>query len=182
PVVNNQRQLSLITVEIPADAAVSRGYLPYTRANILKQAFKLYGQPYDWGGLHDSVDCSGFIMDIYRCFGLAMPRNSGQQAALPGPELRLESLSTDQRMNQLQQLAPGALLNLPGHVMMYLGETAGSPYIIHALSSYGLPEPTGSQLQKIYHLQVSVTDLMLQRANGQTFLEALTSAKQLELA
>lgn len=120
-------------------------------------------------------------MDVYRCFGLAMPRNSGEQAALPGPKFSLESMSTSEKINKLRQLPPGALLHLPGHVMMYLGENNGSLYIIHALSSYGLPDAEGN-IQKIYHLQVAVTDLLLLRANGQTFLDTLTSATQLELA
>lgn len=181
PVADRDHQLRFIEVAIPGTTEVNPGYLPYTRANILKQAFKLYGQPYDWGGLHQSVDCSGFIMDVYRCFGLAMPRNSGEQAALPGPKFSLESMSTSEKINKLRQLPPGALLHLPGHVMMYLGENNGSLYIIHALSSYGLPDAEGN-IQKIYHLQVAVTDLLLLRANGQTFLDTLTSATQLELA
>ena len=181
PVADSNQQLHFIAVPIPGTSKVNPGYLPYTRANVLKQAFKLYGQPYDWGGLHESVDCSGLVMDVYRCFGLAMPRNSGEQAALPGPKFQLESLDSNKKINKLRQLPPGALLHLPGHVMLYLGESNGSLYIIHALSSYGLPDTEG-KIQKIYHLRVSVTDLLLLRATGPTFLDTLTSATQLELA
>ncbi|MBU4387381.1 C40 family peptidase, partial [Candidatus Dependentiae bacterium] len=55
------------------------------RKNIKKIASEFLGMPYAWGGrtpysenscYQTSVDCSGFVNLLYRCCGLAIPRNS----------------------------------------------------------------------------------------------------------
>ncbi|HEY8462795.1 MAG TPA: SH3 domain-containing protein [Bacillota bacterium] len=180
PVLESKDRLVFKTVTVPVTATVTLGYLPYTRANILQQAFKMYGQPYDWGGRNGSIDCSAFIMNIFHCFGFKLPRNSNVQAELPGKTINLASLSSGEKMKQLRSLQPGATLYLKGHVMLFLGLNNGCPLIIHALSSYGVPDSLG-KIQKVYHLQVAVTDLFLLRASGQSFFEALTTAKTIEL-
>ena len=69
---------------IHGKADVSVGYLPYTRAHILRQAFKMLGENYGWGGQREGRDCSSFIMDIYNVFGIRSPRNADQQEKIPG--------------------------------------------------------------------------------------------------
>jgi hypothetical protein len=83
---------------IHGKADVSTGFLPYTRANILRQAFKMLGEDYGWGGLGEGRDCSSFIMDIYNVFGIWSPRNADQQERVPGRrsawrELRMRPLA-----------------------------------------------------------------------------------------
>ena len=56
--------------------AVSEGYLPLTTNNILKTAYSMLGDTYGWGGMLSSVDCSFYIRNIYRCFGLNIARNT----------------------------------------------------------------------------------------------------------
>ncbi|WP_399387467.1 NlpC/P60 family protein [Thermoanaerobacterium sp. CMT5567-10] len=53
---------------------INRGYLPYTRANILRQAFKLLGDRYGWGDSFNGRDCSSFIMYVYKTFGFRLPK------------------------------------------------------------------------------------------------------------
>jgi len=60
---------------IPLSSDVTVGYLPFTLANLLRQAFKLQGERYGWGGLFESWDCSGLIMAAYSVFGFDLPRN-----------------------------------------------------------------------------------------------------------
>jgi hypothetical protein len=180
PVTDRQHRLRFTPVSLPATTDLHLGYLNYTRANLFRQAFKFYDQPYDWGGLHGGVDCSGLILDVYRCFGFNLPRNVAEQERLPGKRVDLRSLSLTDKKAALRNLPPGATLYLQGHhVMFYLGTVNDTPYILHALSSYGIPDESG-QIHKTYHLQVAVTDLSLQRANGQIFLEALTTAVEVK--
>jgi hypothetical protein len=168
------------TVRIPRSEAVNRGYLPYTGANIIIQAFKMLGMRYGWGGAHESVDCSSLTMNIYRSFGLQFPRNSGEQERLPGKAVHFETQEKEAvRTGRLNRLLPGAILNLPGHVMLYLGERHGSHFVIHALSSYGVPDSRGGYV-KTYFLKVCVTGLDLIRSNGQTLLASLTSGRNIE--
>jgi cell wall-associated NlpC family hydrolase len=54
-------------------------YLPLTRANVIRQAFKFLGERYGWGHSFNARDCSGFTNDVYRSFGILMPPNSGAQ-------------------------------------------------------------------------------------------------------
>ncbi|WP_290610442.1 SH3 domain-containing protein [Arsukibacterium sp. UBA3155] len=114
---------------------VSEGYLPYTAANILQQAFKFLGDRYGWGHDYDSRDCTGFIIEIYRSFGLLMPRNSGQQGeGSYGRNVRFSSQSSHaDKLAAIRSAQPGDLIYRPGHVMLYLGEDAGEPFVIHSV-------------------------------------------------
>jgi hypothetical protein len=166
-------------VRIPRSDSVNRGFLPYTGGNMINQAFKMLGQRYGWGGTHKSVDCSSFTMNIYHSFGFLFPRNSWEQERLPGTAVHFEVEAEPGRAARMNQLCPGAILNLPGHVMLYLGEYKGSHYIIHALSSYGIPNSRGGYT-KTYILKVCVTGLDLIRSNGKTLLASLSSGRNIE--
>lgn len=171
PVRGVQGELVFALREVPNDNQVVRGFLPYTRANIISQAFKLQGERYGWGGMHDSWDCSSLILDVYRSFGFKLPRNADEQEAAAGRSL----IFTDgSRAGQIQSLQPGAAVYMPGHVMLYLGEQDGQPYAIHALGGYSTAEG------RISVLRVVVSDLSLKVRSGKTFLNALTTGKQFQ--
>jgi cell wall-associated NlpC family hydrolase len=180
PLADRQNQLQLQQIPLPASTQIKLDYLHYTRANLLRQAFKFHGQPYDWGGLQGGVDCSSLIFDLYRCFGFTLPRDAAEQERLPGKRVKLAALNAAEKKIALSNLSPGTALFINGHVMLYLGTVNDTPYILHALSSYGVPDKSGS-VSKIYLRQVTVTDLSILRANGQSFLETLTGAVALEL-
>jgi hypothetical protein len=50
-------------VDIRSD--VSEGFLPFTQRNIIRQAFKLLGARYGWGGMYNGRDCSGFTHAVF---------------------------------------------------------------------------------------------------------------------
>lgn len=60
-------------------ASASLGYLDYTFRNFYIQAFKYVGTPYGWGGMKDGVDCSSYVLSVFKTFGFVFPRNTGQQ-------------------------------------------------------------------------------------------------------
>lgn len=171
PVRGPQGELFFELAAVPDDKQVVRGYLPYTRANILSQVFKLQGQRYGWGGMHGSWDCSSLVLDVYRSFGFKLPRNADEQELTAGNSI---TFSGNDRGDQIKGLEPGAAVYMPGHVMIYLGEEDGRPYIIHALGGYG----TGADRSTV--MRVVVSDLSLTLRSGKTFLNALTTGKQFQ--
>ncbi len=152
-----------------SSAGVHYGYLPYTSNNIINAAFKFYGQPYGWGGLKNSVDCSSLVFNAYRTVGIILPRDADQQEQGAGTR---HALSGDDktRKQQINKLLPGAALYMDGHVLIYIGQINGEPYAIHALGSHY----ANGQSRK--EMKVVVSDLNLKRASGQTHLQALTNA------
>src|SRR5439155_1420023 len=54
-----------------------------TAADYLKTAESFIGVPYLWGGTTAlGLDCSGFVQQVYRLNGVALPRDADQQAVL----------------------------------------------------------------------------------------------------
>ena len=62
---------------------VATDYLPLTRANVLRQSFKFLGERYGWGHSYNARDCSGFVSEVYRSFGVQLPRNTRDQGVSP---------------------------------------------------------------------------------------------------
>ena len=144
PVRNEFGRLVFATALIGKTQDVHRGYLPMTRDNILAQAFKFLGERYGWGHDYNGRDCTGFIGEIYKTFGLLMPRNSGQQGQGEyGQNWRFTPNSAEQVTQQLKALQVGDLIYIPGHVMMYIGEEDGQPYVIHDVKGLAYPLANG---------------------------------------
>jgi len=102
-----------------------KGFMPYTIDNTINIALKLINEPYGWGGANNSRDCSSYAMDIYRVFGIKLPRNTDQQELIPGTSTTITSLTN------FNNLPIGSLLFMNGHVMIYLGTHNNKSYIIH---------------------------------------------------
>jgi hypothetical protein len=132
-------ELAFATARIAPRADVRIGHLPYTRANIVRQAFKFLGEPYGWGHSLNARDCSGLMVEVYKSVGIRLPRNSGQQGDSPiGRTVRFgpESSSED-KLAALAAARPGDLLYADGHVMMFLGLDDGEAWVIHDTSNTG---------------------------------------------
>ena len=165
---------------IPVSKDVRVGFLPYTRANIIKQAFKMQGDRYGWGGMLGARDCSALVLELYRCFGFNLPRNAETQSKGPGKIADLSELSISGKSKLLDALLPGATLHFPGHVMLYLGKDSDRYYVISALGSFAEFSPQSEQANIIRTRTVVVNDLGLKRGSGKQWLEALTVGKQWE--
>ncbi|CAA6803736.1 MAG: Unknown protein [uncultured Sulfurovum sp.] len=116
-------------------ADVHKGYLKYTAQNILTQAFKFLHAPYGWGGMYGEQDCSKFLQEIYATVGVKLPRNSASQSNVSDAKLELSGLSKTSKHTFLKTTAmvAGSILHLKGHIVLYLGEHKGEPYIIHTV-------------------------------------------------
>ncbi|MGN6119567.1 MAG: C40 family peptidase [Rhodanobacter sp.] len=152
-------------------------YLPLTRANIIRQAFKFLGERYGWGHSYDGRDCSGFVSDVYRSMGVEMPRNTSRQAISPALEHRAFTAkdSREERIKAAQALQVGDLVYIPGHVMMVIGRLHGQPYVIHDTGGMSYRKADGSKA-RIKLNAVSVTPLLpLLYNDRQTYVERMTS-------
>ncbi len=117
-------------ITIPRDKG-HIGYLDYTKRNVIIEAFKYENVPYSWGGLDKNVDCSSYVLNIYRTFGFNFPRNTKEQNKSIGTIISLSDKSKEEKLEIIKDKAP-ALLYQKGHVMLYLGNVDGKDYIIHA--------------------------------------------------
>jgi hypothetical protein len=152
-------------------------YLPLTRANIIRQAFKFLGERYGWGHTLNARDCSGFTSDVYRSFGVVMPPNSGAQGASPAFHHQLFTAQSThaERLKAVMNADVGDLLVVPGHVMMILGKVDGRPYVIQDVP-YAIFRDKAGALHKTKLGGVSVTPLLpLLYTDTLTYVDAMTS-------
>lgn len=162
---------------LPVNRDVSRGYLSYTRASVLTQSFKMLGDRYGWGGMLESRDCSSFVFEVYRCYGIQLPRNSSAQALIPVKTTDFTGMSTAERKLALDELKPGSILHQPGHITLYLGKFNDKYYVINAtggFASVGTSEPKSARIRTVV-----VNELEVRRANGTTWLDSLMKAKEI---
>ncbi len=172
PICDANGNLEIKQALIPEGSDVSVGYLKYTKRNILNQAFKCQGKRYGWGGMFNSRDCSSYVMDIYRCFGIMFPRNTNSQECSTGRSTRFDTFDNELRSNILDNIPAGSLLYMKNHVLMYLGKDNGKHYAISALYAQGDPNKpliTGGLEKKIVN-SVTVMSLdVLLRKTGNLF-------------
>ncbi len=158
---------------------ISIGYLPYTRANILKQVFKLFGHRYGWGDSFDGRDCSSTLMYVYKTFGFRLPRNGNEQESGTGISYRFNENSTIEDRKQIfDKVLPGAGIFMSGHVMMYIGRDNGEHYMIHCF--YGIGEKAGDEYKFKVVNEVAVTSTLLTTSSGKLFINKFSSLLQME--
>lgn len=152
------------------------GYLPATRRNILKLAFSVWGDEYGWGGRDGLRDCSSYIRDIFLCFGYTLPRNSSFQMRIKDGTNIEHIQGYDNKKKALSVLETGDILDIGGHVMIYLGEYKGKTYVISMLSNY-VPEDVTSDYDKsaVKLAKLYINSLDVYRKNGNTWMEEIKS-------
>jgi len=110
-----------------SDKAVDKNYrsaASYTTetssigAAVSQFAQQFVGNPYKWGGtsLTDGADCSGFVMSVYKNFGVTLPHSSGADR------------SVGAAVDGLANAQPGDIVCYSGHVAIYIG----NGQIVHA--------------------------------------------------
>ena len=140
---------------------VAENYLPLTHANLIRQSFKFLGERYGWGHSYNSRDCSGFVSEVYRSFGVQLPRNTRDQGVSPALNRIAFTADDDheKRLAVLRQLQVGDLVYIPGHVMMVIGQDSGGPYVIHDTTGITYRDAEGV-LTRVHLNGVSVTPLV----------------------
>lgn len=92
------------------------------RVDLCQYAKQFIGNPYVWGGtsLTKGADCSGFVLSIYKKYGVNLPHHSGSQAKC-GTAVSLNEL----KAGDLVFYAKGKTIN---HVAIYIG----NGQVVHA--------------------------------------------------
>ena len=183
PVRNSDGSLSIKTALIGRTQDVHQGYLKYTAQNVIAQGFKFLGERYGWGHDYDARDCTGFVGEIYKTFGILMPRNSGQQGKSEyGTNFRFDKNSdTASKLAVIKDMQVGDLIYIPGHVMLYLGKENGQPTVIHDVKGLAYWTDEGEYYQGVLNA-VSVTPLITLHLNKTTtYVDKIYNIKRLTL-
>jgi len=169
PSANAKSQTKVEKAYVRRESDVSVGFPAYTSANVIRQAFKLLGARYGWGGTYQGRDCSGFTHDVFLAFGIDLPRDSSQQGYIGIQLSHFETHEEDDNKRYfLQRARPGVtLIAMPMHMMLYLGEENGQFYVIHSTWAERI-SMTSDDKRRIN--QVVVTDMTL---NGNSYLGSL---------
>ncbi len=178
PIRDNNGYLQYKSALMARSSGLNVGYLKYTRANLIKQAFKMLGERYGWGGLYERRDCSRFIMDIYRSVGIILPRDAGppQEKIPPGKTIKFSG-TTEDRIKIMEELKPGDPIYMKGHVVMYLGEDGGEHYVIHAGSGYAYRDKNDEIHPRTVHGVFVMKADQLLKSGKETYLKAFKLAR-----
>ncbi|SFQ49005.1 Cell wall-associated hydrolase, NlpC family [Lachnospiraceae bacterium XBB1006] len=81
-----------------------------TGASVASYACRFVGNPYRWGGtsLTNGADCSGFVMSVYRAFGISLPHSSSAMRGVG-------------RGVSMSEMQAGDIICYSGHVAIYIG-------------------------------------------------------------
>lgn len=106
------------------------------RVDLCQYAKQFLGNPYVWGGvsLTNGADCSGFVLSVYKKYGVTLPHYSGAQAN-SGTKISL----SDAKPGDLVFYGKGQTIN---HVAIYIG----NGQVIHASSP-----TTGIKISNVYY-------------------------------
>lgn len=106
--------------------------LPFTPRSALSAVDQMMGEPYGWGGSFGFRDCSAMTRDYFSIFGVWLPRNSGDQAKA-GAAIPLKNVPVGERLYLIAErgIPFASLIQMPGHIMLYLGVYDGEPVVFH---------------------------------------------------
>ena len=105
-----------------------------TKLNVSNLINILMNKPYGWGGLYGFRDCTELVRDIFGAFALFLPRNSKWQREA-GSRIYLGNLNKKDKIKTiLKRGIPFlTLLYFKGHIMLYIGEKDGIPYVFNTI-------------------------------------------------
>ncbi|MBR3624352.1 MAG: SH3 domain-containing protein [Selenomonadaceae bacterium] len=169
-----EEKLSKITEDIEENDDFDYEPLSFIPWTVVLTAFDYIDYSYGWGGMEGGVDCSSFVMNVYRVMGINLPRDADEQEKAMPESVKLTNLTEEQRFEEIKNAPVGALLFSRNHVMLYLGtDDNGEPSVIHALSSYyDFQNGVG---EKHYVRKVVVSDLHFKNSQNVEMINSLTS-------
>ena len=175
PVCDNNGNLTIQKAYLNANEA-NVGFLLYTKRNALILAFKHLNSPYGWGGLNGEQDCSGYLGQIFNCFGILLPETSVQKIKC-GEVIKFNKNDDNNVKNTsiIQNGVEGiSFIYLPGHIMLYIGNENNNSYVIHAI--WGLTSYNGQNVKSLNYInRVIVSDLNIgDEVAGNSLMDRVT--------
>ena len=122
----------LQAAESTKSGLIARKPIPMTPRNAAMIARQFYNEPYGWGGLLETRDCSSFTKDYFAPFGIFLRRNSSKQAR-DGAYCSIRGIPKSRKKKVIISKAKPfrSMLYVPGHIVLYLGQYKGEPVIMH---------------------------------------------------
>ena len=180
PLRDQAGRLQFVPALLPRSADTANRYLPLNSANLLRQSFKFLGERYGWGHSYNARDCSGFVSEVYRSFGVTLPRNTRDMGTSPALNRIALGEGDDHaaRLAILRQLQPGDLVFIPGHVMMIIGHIGDEPYVIHDTTGFSYRAADG-QLARVALNAVSVSPLTPLLGGSASYVDRIYSIQRI---
>ncbi|MCD8212406.1 MAG: SH3 domain-containing protein [Oscillospiraceae bacterium] len=148
------------------------GWEELTEENITARAEKLLGVPYGWGDGDGNMDCSSAVCSVFRCFGVILPRNSGDMDKTGAEVTDLAGMGTEEKLAFIESLPAGSVLIMNGHVMIYMGEKEldgeTGPVILQEVTGY-----TGADGVPVWCMSCVETSLNVFKSSGESFTELM---------
>src|SRR5439155_422168 len=114
-----------------------------TADDYLKTAESFIGVPYLWGGTTAlGLDCSGFVQQVYRLNGVALPRDADQQAMLG---------------RKVEKARAGDLMFFGEESVTHVALATSATEFIHAPMKGGVVEPSDSLRPWLYRVAVNLS-------------------------
>lgn len=119
-----------IPTTIPVSEEVHPGYLEYTKANVLNQAFQYLGTLYLTDEEEKEDKNTAFVKRVYSCFGISLPSMREEYGALQEKTMDVSKMSAKEKTEKLNSIEAGTLLDFSGNIAMYLGCVEQKHYAI----------------------------------------------------
>ncbi|MFC1693483.1 SH3 domain-containing protein [Candidatus Latescibacterota bacterium] len=133
---------------IKPNADIHRGYLPYTKRNMLTQMFKLLNQPYGWADQFKKRDCSGTQRVLLKCFGIVTGRWPNFILLAPDHRVYIDpALTTEEKMRVVSEIEPViTFAGTGGHIVLYLGRAHNGKLYFFQQAGWGYKDENGENL------------------------------------
>ncbi len=160
PVRGSDGKLEVIDGWVASDAAVSAGYQPFTRRNMIETSFRVLGRPYGWAGSCHERSCSELVRTVLKTFGIRVARGMLMEINYADTVYSMkESTPPAEKYRVLDSCGAGATLcGSRQHIVIYLGKVDGRHYVIHS-NGYSYHDPDGTEIRVG---RVSVNDMELE--------------------
>ena len=159
PVRKTSGDFAIDVAWLAPDADVHVDYLPYTRRNIVLQAFKLLDGLYDFTGALLGRQHETVYRDVFACFGFELPRTDPLYTFYGDDETVLHpEAGKEEQYRLILDHEPFVTLQSCGrHGQLFLGEYEGEP-IVFDQHGYGYEDENGIRLEV---MRVNIGTLLL---------------------
>ncbi len=142
PVRRTNGSFAIETAWVKNDDNAHVGFVPYTRRNVIRLAFQLLGNPYDWTGGWYGRQHERAYTDLFACFGFNLPNHGTLFSFFNTNNTKVlrPDMGKDRYYAEINKNAPFITLqSCGGHCQLFLGEYEGRP-IVFDQHGYGYPD------------------------------------------
>ena len=123
-----QLVLEIRSVTISPDNPIGwhEGFMTYSKEALVELSKTYLDLPYGYSDEYNRYDCSSYTGSLYLLFGFRMPRNTNIMHHFGGSVVNAEKVNIYETLDA----HPGALVLMPTHVMMYIGQDENGKHLM----------------------------------------------------